>query len=84
MANPIYLPRKPGAGIGVKDSLTGQYVDGTENDNTAILTEYRRMMQAEKALGRDPKGVSILEAERSLKSRTSSNGSTETCRAEYV
>lgn len=80
----VFLPRKPGDGIGTKDALTGQYVDGTENDNTAILTEYKRLMEIEKTLSRDPKEISVLDAERTLKSRTGGIGSTETRRIEYV
>jgi len=80
----VFLPRKPGDGIGIKDSLTGQYVDGTDGDNLAVLAEYNRLMKVEKNLSRDPKEISVLDAERTLKSRTGSNGSTELRKAEYV
>jgi len=84
MANPIFLPRKPGDGIGVKDALTGEYIDGTEMDNLAELREYSRMMTAARAIGLDPKEVRLSDAVRSLKSRTRGNGSTELRNAEYV
>jgi len=84
MANPIFLPTKPGDGIGIKDALTGEYVDGTEMDNFAEPREYSRMTPAARAPGLDPKEVRLSDAVHSLKSRTRGNGSTELRNAEYV